>query len=124
MKLEPRPSPRHPELMIYMDGRVYDSNQMKWVNLVHTHQYSPRGPIAMWSTLGKTYQIDVLKMIYETYISKETIQGHWMIDFRRGKEIKPENLVKKRKYEKEEKVIRPSYEQTCWMNGNDDIYLW
>jgi hypothetical protein len=124
MRLQPRPSPRHPELMIYMDGRVYDSNQMKWVNLVYTHQYSPRGPIALWSRLGKTYQIDVLKMIYETYISKETIQSHWMVDFKRGKEIKPENLVKKKKYEKEEKVIRPSYEQTCWMNGNDDIYMW
>lgn len=122
--IDPKPSPRHPELLVHRDGRIYDTAQSKWVNLVHTHQYSPRGPIAVWTTLGKTYQLDVLKMIYETYVTTETIQAHWMVDFRAGKELKPENLVKKRKYERDEKVMKQSSEQICWMNGNDDVYLW
>jgi hypothetical protein len=124
MKLEPKPSPRHPELMIYMDGRIYDSVLMKNINLVSIHQYSARGPIALWTTMGKTYSLDVIKLVYETYVSKEMLQTQWMVDFREGKEIKPENLKKTRKYEKDNNKTRPILERTCWMNGNDDIYIW
>jgi hypothetical protein len=63
-------------------------------------------------------------MIYETYVSDGVLQGHWMIDFREGKDINPDNLKKTRKYEKDNKIIRPVTERTCWMNGNDDIYIW
>lgn len=124
MKVEPKPSPRYPELMVYRDGRIYDSTQMKSINLISLHQCPARGPIALWTTMGKTYSLDVLKMVYETYISEDILQGHWMIDFRDGKDIKPENLKKTRKYEKDNKVIRPIMDRTCWMNGNDDIYMW
>jgi hypothetical protein len=74
--------------------------------------------------MGKTYSLDVIKLVYETYVSKEMLQTQWMVDFREGKEIKPENLKKTRKYEKDNNKTRPILERTCWMNGNDDIYIW
>jgi len=124
MKLEPRPSPRYPELMVYRDGRIFDSVQMKSLNLVSIHQHSSRGPIAYWTTVGKTYNLDVLKMVFETYVSTEIIGNHWMIDFRVGDEIKPENLKKTKKHEKEYKEVRPVIDHDCWLNGHDCVYMW
>lgn len=125
MKFECKPSPRHPELLVYRDGRIYDAYQAKWINLVHIHQLSARGPIALWTTLGKTYTLDVLKMVYETFITEDILtSSSWMIDFKSGNEIKPENLKKTKKYEKDIQDTRPVVSHESWMNGHDDIYMW
>jgi len=124
MKLESRPSPRYPELMIFTDGRIYDANACKWVNTSSIHQHTFRGPVAYWSTVGKTYTLDVLKMVYEAHVSREMLTNSWIICFREGNEINPENLKKTRKYEKNEKIIKTYVGHDCWLNGDDCLYMW
>lgn len=123
MRLEPRSSPRYPELMVFRNGKIYDSNTGKILNLVEIHQNSSRGPVAYWSTVDKTYTLDVLKMVYETYVSGEILTNNWMIDFRDGTDIIPENLKKTRKHEKNNPTTRPVGEFDSWMGG-DEIYMW
>jgi hypothetical protein len=125
MKLEPKPSPRHPELMIYRNGRIYDTNLGKHINMAQAHGIpSIRGPVAYWTTVGKTYHLDVLKMVYETYVSTEMMTNGWAFDFRNGTEVKPENIKKTRRHDKNSAIIKPMVTHESWMNGNDDIYMW
>jgi len=84
------------------------------------HQHTFRGPVAYWSTVGKTYTLDVLKMVYEAHVSREMLTNSWIICFREGNEINPENLKKTRKYEKNEKIKvfinkTISYERILWI---------
>lgn len=123
MKLESRPSPRHPELMITPDGRIYDSENGKWLSVHTQHGTSLKGPVAYWTTNGKTYTLAVAKLVYETYISKEQIRNEWVIDFKNGNELdlSLSNLKKTKRWEKESKEMR-NFSHDSWMGGND-IYI-
>lgn len=125
MKLEPKPSPRHPEIMVYRNGRMYDTVQDKWINTVYSHPIpSIKGPVAYWTTMGKLYNLDVLKMVYETYISTEVLMNHWTLEFKNGTEVMPENIRKTKRHHKNDIIVRPVVQHDSWMNGDSDIYLW
>lgn len=119
-----RQSPRHPELTIHKDGRIYDTNQGKWLNINKTHSSSFKGPIAFWTTNGKTYTLSIAKMLYETYVSETELKKEYTIEFKNGDEndINVGNLKRVRRYEKESKDSR-NFSHDSWMNGSNDIYI-
>jgi hypothetical protein len=109
--------------MVHLDGRIYDTDQGKWLSMHKDHCCSYRGPVCYWTTNGKTYTLPVARMVYETFVSKDELRKDWIIEFKDGNElnIKPENLKKIKRYEKDSKVIR-TFSHDSWLGG-DDIYI-
>jgi hypothetical protein len=117
-------SPRYPELDVYADGRIYDTVLNKWLNINAMHGCSYKGPVALWSTGGKTYTLQVSKILYEAHVCESELKKDWSIEFKNGDEtdIRPENLTKVKKYERDYKVMR-NFMHDSWLNGSDDIYM-
>ena len=118
-----RQSPKYPELTVHKDGRIFDTNQSKWLNVNRTHSSSFKGPVAFWTTNGRTHTLSIIKMLYETYVSEQELKREYTIEFKNGDEndIRVENLKKVKKYEKEVKEMR-NFSHDSWMGGND-IYI-
>jgi hypothetical protein len=116
-------SPRYPELNIYSDGRIFDTVQNKWLNINTMHGCSYKGPIALWCTGGKTYTLQVSKMLYEAHVCESELKKDWSIEFKNGDEtdLRPENLKKIKKFDKEPKLMR-NFMHDSWFGG-DDIYI-
>ena len=118
------PIPRYQELLITTDGRIFDTVKEKWLNIHQDHNHSFKGPVAFYKQDGRCITLNILRMVYEAYNSKDMLKSEYTIDFIKGHEIRPDNLVKKRKFR--EKLNKPKQGQaegySCWMGG-DSIYI-
>ena len=116
-------TPRFPELLMTEDGRVYDSIRDKWINIIHNHNHSFNGPAAYYHQNGKTVTLNILRLLYETYISHEVLKSDCAISLVKGDEIHYTNLKKSNRWKKENPVKQEKGEQhSCWMGG-DSIYI-
>ena len=118
-----RQSPRYPEITVYPDGRMFDTDTGKWLNITRIHAQSTKGPVCNWSTNGRTHVLSVAKILYETYVSERVMDSSSTVGFKDGDEgnIDVSNLKKVKKWERESKEVR-EFVHDSWMGG-DDIYL-
>lgn len=120
---ELRRHPKFHELLVYQDGRIYDTNQDKFVNLIFNHQNSIPGPVAYWTTLGRTYTLNVLKILYETYVFEGEMTKEYKICLKdTSKPIHPTNLRKMKRFERQAHNIKPVAELDTWL-GPDSVYM-
>ena len=120
-----RQSPRYSEITVYTDGRMFDTDTGRWLNITRIHAQSTKGPVCNWTTCGKTIVLSVAKMIYETYVSERVMDNSCTVGFKDGNEdnIEVANLKKIRKWERESKEVR-DFKHEPYLNGHDCIYLW
>jgi hypothetical protein len=118
-----RQSPRYPEITVYPDGRMFDVDQERWLNVNQIHSQSTKGPVCSWTTNGKTHSLSVAKILYETYVSENIIQDAYTVGFKDGDEsnIDIKNLKKVKKWEREPKEAR-EFLHDPWMNGDGCIF--
>lgn len=123
-ELEPRYSKRYPELLVYPDGRAYDTHQKKWLTIRKTHQSSHKGAVLYWSIYKKTYYIHIARLIYEVFILDGLLTKGWSVDYINGNDndIRPDNIVKVSRSEISNKKPDKDESFSMWM-GSDSIYM-
>jgi len=111
--------PKLTELLISETGLIFDTAQNKQIN-INVNPGGAKAVMASWTTNGKTYPLDVIKLVYETHIEKAEIHKKYTIRFKEGTEVRVDNLKKVAKWTKEYPTMRPT-ERFETFNG-DEIY--
>ena len=120
-----REIPRYQELMMTRDGRIWDTAKERWINIHYNHNNSHKGPVAYYQVDGRSITLNVLRLMYETYITEGELKNDCVIEFKDGITMCPENLKKISKWKKSEvsEAKRDRAERySCWMGG-DSIYI-
>ena len=122
--LQPRYSKRYPELLVYPDGRAYDTNQDKWLNLLHQHNCHYVGAVLYWGVYKKTYYIPAARLVYECFVLDGLLTKGWSITYINGdhKDLRPENLKKVPRNEVGIKDKEKDDTFSMWM-GSDTIFM-
>jgi hypothetical protein len=121
--IEPKRSKRYPELLVYPDGRAYDTHQDKWLNLLKNHQTSYAGAVLYWSIYKKTYYIHAARLVYEVFVLDGLLSKGWSIRFTNGnpEDLRPDNIEKVPRHELN-KIKEEKDSFSMWM-GSDTIYM-
>jgi hypothetical protein len=112
---------QHPtirELHVSEDGRLYDSTQECFIN-VNTNPGGSLPVVAYWQTNGNRYTLDVLKLMYETYIQNNKLKKEFKVVFKEGTTLHVSNLRKTKKTEKKGYNSKEERHDS-WLQ--DDIY--
>jgi hypothetical protein len=124
MEQKPKYSKRYPELLVYPDGRAYDTHQKKWLTFRNVHQCSYRGPVLYWSIYKKTYYIHVARLVYEVFILDDLLTKGYSVDYINGNhsDIRPDNIKKVPRSEVGTKKDEKDEAFSMWL-GSDSIYM-
>jgi hypothetical protein len=113
--------PRHLELLVYEDGRIYDTSEERFLSIMENHSGSFDGPMAIWRSCGKSYTINICRAIYEAFngpVSSEfTVKR---IDTFAPASLK--NIKKVPKYQRDAGRDLKEFTSSDWM-GPDSVYL-
>lgn len=123
-----RQSISHPELLIGSDGTIYRASSGEKLNIIRDHGTTMRGFIVAYRHEGKIKQLSVLRLVYEAHVKKKPIESYDFIECLDGNDFNPSanNLTSGSKYKKPVKEVKKTqqYESySCWMNGNDEVYI-
>lgn len=121
--MEPKQSKRFPELMIYPDGRAYDTIRDNWLPLQFEHNCQYKGPVLYWKTKSRVTYLQVSRLVYETFIEDTVLNPKWSVVSINGDEndVRPENFKKiiKNKPAQEKRIIE---DFSDWM-GPDSVFM-
>jgi len=123
-------SPSNPELLVSENGEVYVRETGKRLNLHRDHGYATKGPIVIFIQDRKHRQISVARLVYEAHVkgSKLTSNDYFEHKDMDDNNVSASNLVtisfrRNRKKPKVSSRGTESEKYSCWLNGNDEVYI-
>ena len=123
-----RKSISHPELLVGSNGSIYYSTTGQRINLIQDHGTTMRGHMIAYRHLGKIKQLSVIRLVFEAHIKKAKIQTNDYVETIDGNDFNPDssNLTygsRYRKPAKKKKTTQTGEAYSCWMNGNDEVFV-
>jgi len=123
-----RKSISHPELLVGSDGSIYRSTTGERINLIRDHGTTMRGHMIAYRHIDKIKQLSVIRLVFEAHVKKAKIQTNDYVETIDGDDFNPaaNNLTygsRYRKPAKKKKVTQTGEAYSCWMNGNDEVFV-
>lgn len=116
----------HPELMISENGDIFRMDTGQRLNIIKDHGTTMRGPMIAYREGDRIKQLSVIRLVFEAHVKKSKIQSSDYVETIDGNDynVKASNLTYGVRHRtKPLKKETKSEPYSCWLNGNDEVYL-
>lgn len=122
--MQPKPSIRYPELLVYPDGEIFDT--IRNVFLRNNNGAASRnGPVAYYYKNKRVHQLSRLSMVYETFVKNDVISRGEFVDVIDGdyENVHYSNVIAKKKGSNTARKEEVETYRVLGWNGDCEIYL-